>query len=205
MAEWKVGKTKTVLKTFIWNVEETEKTDPAGKSGKFVSLKAPNWCSAVILNTDTNKIVMVKEFRQGVNKYVYEFPSGTVEEGENAADACIREVKEETGYENVEIVRTLYVCNPNPAFMNNSMQCFFVKVSGERKAQKLDEHEFINVFEVDNPEDYLNAESSVMGKLAWVKAQSCSDIVLRKKRSRFFKFCYNNLNKLGFFGRSFEV
>lgn len=168
MAEWKIGEAKELLKTFIWTVMETVKTNPDGKEGKFVSLKCADWCSAVIYNTDTKKFVMVKEFRHGVNKEVYEFPSGTVEDGENPEDACIREVIEETGYKNAKIIMPLYKANPNPAFMNNHMTGFLVEVSGERESQHLDENEFINVVEVDDPSEYLNDDSSVMGKHIWL-------------------------------------
>lgn len=44
-----------------------------------------------------DKIVLVKQFRYPINAYVYEFPAGLVEPGEEMAQAGIREIYEETG------------------------------------------------------------------------------------------------------------
>ena len=167
MGDWKIGESRTLLHTFIWDVIEIEKEMPNGKKGNFVSLKAPNWCSAVIRNTDTGKFVMVREFRHGVNAWIYGFSCGTVEEGESPEDGVVREVAEETGYRNPKIVRRLYTANPNPAFMSNTTNCYYIEVSGEREAQSLDESEFVNVIEVDDPSAYLNESSSLTAQLAW--------------------------------------
>ena|GEM_PF-898950 len=202
MAEWKIGETKELLKTFIWTVMETVKTNPAGKQGKFVSLKCPDWCSALIYNKDTKKFIMVKEFRHGVNKEVYEFPSGTVEEGETPAEACVREVKEETGYKDVKIITQLYRKCPNPAFMNNHMNGFLVEVSGERDKQHLDENEFINVVEVDNPNDYLGSDDdSVMGAFLW---QSYEQLTALKEQIKIADY-YSKAKKAAFAKAKFEA
>ncbi len=169
MNDWKIGESHTLLHTFIWDVLETEKEMPNGKTGKFVSLKAPNWCSAVIKNVDTGKFIMVKEFRHGVNKWVYAFSCGTVEDGESPEHAALREVEEETGYKNPQIIKKLYAANPNPAFMSNTTTCYYMEVRGTRDSQHLDETEFLNVIEVDDPSDYLSDESSLTAQLAWEK------------------------------------
>ena len=44
-----------------------------------------------------DKVVLIRQFRYPVNGYVYEFPAGLVEPGENMLEAGIREMKEETG------------------------------------------------------------------------------------------------------------
>ncbi|MBR5617210.1 MAG: NUDIX hydrolase [Oscillospiraceae bacterium] len=44
-----------------------------------------------------DKVVLVRQFRYPVNDYVYEFPAGLVELGEDMLDAGIREMYEETG------------------------------------------------------------------------------------------------------------
>ncbi len=46
-----------------------------------------------------DKIVLVRQFRYPINDYVYEFPAGLVEPGEDMVDAGIREIYEETGLE----------------------------------------------------------------------------------------------------------
>ena len=44
-----------------------------------------------------DKVVLVRQFRYPVNGYVYEFPAGLVEPGEDALEAGVREMYEETG------------------------------------------------------------------------------------------------------------
>ena len=46
-----------------------------------------------------DKVVLVRQYRYPINGYVYEFPAGLVEPGENVLDAGIREIFEETGLE----------------------------------------------------------------------------------------------------------
>lgn len=43
------------------------------------------------------KLVLIKQFRYPINDYVYEFPAGLVEPGEDMLEAAIREMYEETG------------------------------------------------------------------------------------------------------------
>ncbi len=44
-----------------------------------------------------DKIVLVRQYRYPVGDYVYEFPAGLVEFGEDLVEAGIREMQEETG------------------------------------------------------------------------------------------------------------
>lgn len=48
-------------------------------------------------NEDDEKIVLIRQYRVSIDDYIYEFPAGLVDEGENYHEAGIRELKEETG------------------------------------------------------------------------------------------------------------
>lgn len=50
-----------------------------------------------VYGENKDKIVLIKQFRYPLNDYVYEFPAGLVEEGEDMFEAGIREIYEETG------------------------------------------------------------------------------------------------------------
>jgi len=44
-----------------------------------------------------DKVVLVRQYRYPINGWIYEFPAGLVEDGEDYHDTAIRELKEETG------------------------------------------------------------------------------------------------------------
>lgn len=44
-----------------------------------------------------DKVVLIRQYRYALDDYIYEFPAGLVEAGEDAKKAAIREMKEETG------------------------------------------------------------------------------------------------------------
>ena len=46
-----------------------------------------------------DKVVLIRQYRYPLDGYVYEFPAGLVEQGEDMLDAGIREMFEETGLE----------------------------------------------------------------------------------------------------------
>lgn len=44
-----------------------------------------------------DKVVLIRQFRYPINDYIYEFPAGLVEDGEDMFEAGVREIYEETG------------------------------------------------------------------------------------------------------------
>lgn len=44
-----------------------------------------------------DKVLLIRQYRYPIDEYIYEFPAGLVDEGENYHEAAIREVREETG------------------------------------------------------------------------------------------------------------
>jgi len=52
-----------------------------------------------VYGENKDKVVLVRQFRYPINGYVYEFPAGLVEPGEDMLQAGIREMYEETGLE----------------------------------------------------------------------------------------------------------
>lgn len=50
-----------------------------------------------LLKEDPSKIVMIRQFRYPLGAYLFELPAGLIDEGENAHQAAVREMLEETG------------------------------------------------------------------------------------------------------------
>ena len=50
-----------------------------------------------VYGEEKDKVVLIRQYRYPLGGYVYEFPAGLVEDGEDMQEAAIREMYEETG------------------------------------------------------------------------------------------------------------
>ena len=69
----------------------------------------------IVLNQDHSKMLLLKEFRMGVNQYVYGQVTGFIDAGETDEQASARELKEESGLNLVKIIDKLpgsFTCAP---------------------------------------------------------------------------------------------
>ncbi|ADX84078.1 NUDIX hydrolase [Sulfolobus islandicus HVE10/4] len=55
--------------------------------------------SVVIIPKINNEIILIRQFRPVIDKWIYELPAGTIEEGEDPLNTANRELIEEIGYE----------------------------------------------------------------------------------------------------------
>jgi ADP-ribose pyrophosphatase len=93
-------------------------------SREFVVVQAPEWVNVVALTPD-ERLVLVRQFRYGLDDFSLETPGGLIDTGEDPIVAGLRELREETGYAGVE-AKMLGTVHPNPAFQSN--RCHFVLV-----------------------------------------------------------------------------
>lgn len=111
---WEKKKTIRTEDYRVFNVHTAE-FQHNGNIGTFFQIEAPNWVN-VICETRGN-IVMIKQYRIGIEDYTLELPAGIVDPGEDALTAGIRELAEETGYAgNAQVIGTM---RPNPALFTN--------------------------------------------------------------------------------------
>ena len=93
-----------------------------GAPREFFVVEAPDWINVIPL-TDDGRIVMVREFRFGIDDFTLEIPGGMCDGDEPPADAARRELVEETGYDARELVDLGWV-HPNPAVQTNRCHTF---------------------------------------------------------------------------------
>lgn len=143
--KWKVLESEYLFKDGPWLTIRKDKCElPNGNiMPAFYVQEYPDWASAFALTKD-NKVVMINQYRHGIEKITTEVPGGVVDEGEEPAAAIQRELLEETGYQFESIEFLGRVC-ANPSTGDNYMHMFLAK-GGEKVAeQNLDDSEDVAV------------------------------------------------------------
>ena len=100
--------------------------------------------AAVVPVTDDGKILMVRQYRNALDRYTLEIPAGGlngVDEPTRQAAAC--ELEEETGYASQDL-ELLISIRTTVAFCNEKID-IYVAQNLVKSEQNLDEDEFINV------------------------------------------------------------
>lgn len=100
--------------------------------------------AAVIPVREDGKLLMVRQFRNALDRYTLEIPAGGLNGAEEPTKiAAARELEEETGYrsENLELLITL---RTTVAFCNEKIDVY-VATNLQKSCQHLDEDEFIDV------------------------------------------------------------
>lgn len=72
-------------------------TDIGGLELSRKETRADGVAMYVITGDQHDKVLLIRQFRWAIGQYIYEFPAGLVEKGEDFHEAAIREVYEETG------------------------------------------------------------------------------------------------------------
>jgi|SRR4051812_31127218 ADP-ribose pyrophosphatase len=145
--KWKVLESEKIFSQPWLNVRKDVCELPNGnKHSSYYILEYPSWVSAFAL-TEDNKVLLVKQYRHGLDVISTELPGGVVDKGETEATAIARELKEETGYV-FESIEPIGKIAPNPATSNNYMHMFLAKGGKKVAEQSLDETEDVEVLTV---------------------------------------------------------
>lgn len=103
-----------------------------------------NWVNIIPI-TESDEVVLVKQYRFGIHEYSLEIPGGILDKAEEEPmQGAIRELREETGYEPESTIPLGFV-HPNPAIQNNRMYYYLAKNVRLVGKQNLDPAEDISV------------------------------------------------------------
>ena len=88
----KINDVKMTTANRFLNMFEVDATDKNGRPARYDGVIIYS-----LYGEKRDRVVLIRQYRYPVDGYVYEFPAGLVDAGENYEQAAVREMHEETG------------------------------------------------------------------------------------------------------------
>jgi len=119
---------------------------------------------AIVPLKDDNTVIMIKQFRAPLNRWIIEIPAGRVEPDENPDDTAKRELIEEIGYEPLEL-RKIISIYMSPGYSDEVLDIYIAKKLVERE-RKPEVGELIEIIEmpINRAIEYLIAQGETDSK-----------------------------------------
>ncbi len=143
--KWRTLKNQDTFKGRIFRYRQIERESTTqNMRGMFDVLDFLDWVNVVAL-TPKNELLLVRQYRHGIDDITLEVPAGAVNHGENHLLAAKRELREETGYISKNW-KFLGVVRPNPAIQSNRCSLYLAEncqYEGEPQLDPLEEIELV--------------------------------------------------------------
>ena len=152
--KWNVISSVTEYRTRIFDIKKQSAKSVQGKQGDFYVIDTNDWVNVIAL-TKNEEVILVKQYRHGIDAMSLEIPGGVIDSGEESFDAAHRELAEETGYVSTKWIY-LGKSSSNAAIMNNYTHTWLAQDCELTSSQELDEHEEIEIVLLKKT-DFLNA------------------------------------------------
>ncbi len=139
---WQLGARHPGHDYKIFTTHFVEASHPAsGVAKRFSLIEAVDWVNVIALTRDDH-VVLIRQYRPGIDRVCIEIPGGMVDPGEDAQTGAARELAEETGY-TAPTWRLLGTVAPNPAIQNNHLHTFLALDAEPTSAPKPDGGEIL--------------------------------------------------------------
>lgn len=138
---WREDDREVVLETRVFDVVQRrmQEDGPQGRSGTFVNIRPPDWVNVVALTPD-RKLILIEQFRHGIDMLTLEIPGGMIDPGETPLEAARRELAEETGFVADHWSR-LGMVHPNPAIQTNRTFTYLARNARRDGDPRFDDNE----------------------------------------------------------------
>lgn len=115
-----------------------------GRTHAFYRLEGPDWVNVVAFTPEGN-LVVVEQFRHGIDAPTLEIPGGGCDPGEAPLRSAQRELREETGFVSESWIH-LGTCTPNPATQTNRCHTYLALDCRAEAELELDAAEELQVW-----------------------------------------------------------
>jgi len=152
----KIEKQEELLREGI-RVEKATVRDDDNNTFARYRVNRPDVAAVLVLNTETQKIILTRQFRYAVTAKqpdaILEIVAGRMDEGESPDAAAIRETEEEIGYRVQPAHLSLLVsCFSSPGYTSERLNIYFATVTNADKINEggglKNEHEHIELVEL---------------------------------------------------------
>ena len=106
--------------------------------------------TAIIPMLNESRVLLLKQYRHPLRKYIWEIPAGTIDPQESVINCAKRELIEETGY-SANQWQKLGEITPVPGYSDERIH-IYLATELQTAEQDLDRDEIINIHEVDYSE-----------------------------------------------------
>lgn len=137
---WKRIESREIADCRVFKVRE-DLCENGDKKSSFFVVENPDWVNVIAL-TENHEVVLIEQFRHGIEEVILEIPGGMIDEDEEPETAARRELLEETGY-SAEHFMLLGKSHPNPAIQNNTIYHYLAVEAQKTEDVKFDEHESV--------------------------------------------------------------
>jgi nudix-type nucleoside diphosphatase (YffH/AdpP family) len=156
----KPGNIKIIKEHIVYDerlVIEEAKLESDGRTYTRQRINCEDAVAVLLLNTDSNKVVLTRQFRYAISskttEHILEIVAGKVEGDDSPTATAIREVEEETGYRLSEAsLRPLLSCFSSPGYSSEQFFIYYGTVTNADKVAKggglEKENEHIEVIEM---------------------------------------------------------
>ncbi len=134
------------------------------------------------------KLLLLREFRMGINKFIYNLCAGMVEKDEKIEDCIRRELYEETGLSLKKIHKILSPSYAAVGISDVMTQIAFVEAEGEISSEHMSENELIQAafYTKEEVSNLLETEqfSSRAQLAAWTFTKGIFEDIMEKNKGK---------------------
>ena len=142
----KVNNRKIIYRGKVFTLVRENVTLENGTTTDVEFIEHPG-ATAIIPFLDDTRIVLLKQYRHSLKRFIWEIPAGTLDPQEEIIDCAKRELIEETGY-SASRWHKLGEITPVPGYSDERIH-IFLATELQPADQNLDEDEVIQVQEVE--------------------------------------------------------